>query len=73
MEKIGILADYVYLVPMEAERRGTLNRFLFVVRPQTLGVDEMGSWEGTASLIKAALESSVSHATKVITNKIGNL
>ena len=62
VEKITILADYVYLVPREEEKKKTLNRYLFAVSPKTLGADELGSWEGTASMIKATVEENIMRA-----------
>ena len=63
-EKIRILADYVYVVPYESEGNKTMNKFLFAMRPKTLGSDEMGSWEGTATMLKSVVESNVSQAVK---------
>ena len=40
VEKIKILADFVYAVPAESVKNGTLSRFLFAIRPVNLGTDE---------------------------------
>ena len=58
VEKIRIMADYVYVVPRESTAKGTKNKFLFAIRPKELGADESGSWEGTAALIIKAMEKS---------------
>lgn len=73
MEKIRILADYVYVVPRESAAGGTMSRFLFVIRPKSLGADELGSWEGTASIMKASVETNVRLATKTLSGKIAQL
>ena len=73
VEKIGILADYVFVVPQESEKNGTLSRFLFAIRPKTLGADELGSWEGTATMIKNSVEETSHKASKAIMLKIGSL
>ena len=73
VEKIRILADYVYVVPYESEKDLTMNKFLFAMRPKTLGSDEMGSWEGTATMLKGVVETNVSQATKVINNKMNQI
>ena len=64
VEKIRILADYVYVVPYETEGKKTMNKFLFAMQPKTLGSDEMGSWEGTATMLRAVIETNVSQASK---------
>ena len=66
VEKIRILSDYVYVVPYETEKNGTMNKFLFQLRPKTLGSNEMGSWEGTATMLRNVVETNVSQATKNI-------
>ena len=73
VEKIRILADYVYVVPRESAAAGTMSRFLFVIRPKSLGADELGSWEGTASILKASVEANVKLATKTLSGKIAQL
>ena len=73
VEKIRILADYVFVVPKESESRGTKSRFLFAVRPSDLGEDELGSWEGTATLLNKSIERNVDSAKQLITNRIGQL
>ena len=70
VEKIRILADYVFVVPRESEEKNTLSRFLFAIRPKTLGADESGSWEGTATMLKSSIETNVSLATKTINGKM---
>ena len=37
VEKIRILADYVFVVPKELEAKGTMNKYLFAIRPSNLG------------------------------------
>ena len=69
VEKISILADFVYLVPRESEEKGTLKRFLFAIRPRTLGADELGVWEGTATMLKHAIEKNATKSTKNINKK----
>ena len=73
VEKIRILADYVYVVPYEKAKNGTMNKFLFQLRPKTLGSNEMGTWEGTATMIRNVVETNVSQATKNITTKMSQL
>ena len=73
MEKIRILADYVYVVPYESEGKGTMNKFLFQMKPKTLGSDETGSWEGTATMLRGVVETNVSHATKLINQKMSQI
>ena len=43
-EKIRIMSDYVFVVPQESESKGTMNRFLFSIRPKALSAEEHGSW-----------------------------
>jgi len=56
VEKIRILADYVYVVPAESIEKGTLSRFLFAIRPKALGTDESGGWTGTTTILRAAIK-----------------
>jgi len=70
VEKIKILADYVYVVPKESQEKGTMSRFLFVVKPKNLGQDELGSWEGTATMLDKSIERNVGQAKTQITNKM---
>ena len=55
-EKIRILADYVYVVPYENEAKGTMKKFIFMLRPKNFGKDENGSWEGTATMLRNVVE-----------------
>ena len=58
-EKIMILADYVIIVQRESVQRGNLSRFIFAIRPKSLGQDELGSWEGTVTQLKKAIDVSM--------------
>ena len=55
VEKIRILADYVYVVRKESQARGTLSRFVFAIRPKAMGADESASWEGTTTIIQNSI------------------
>ena len=70
VEKIRILADFVYVVPAESIEKGTLSRFLFAIRPKNLGTDENQGWTGTTAIIKTTIESTSASMTKTINNKI---
>ncbi len=73
VEKIRILADFVYVVPAESIEKGTLSRFLFAIRPKNLGTDENSGWTGTTAIIKTTIESTSASMTKKINNKISSV
>ena len=60
VEKIRILSDYVIVVRRESEERGDLSRFIYAISPKSLGQDEAGSWEGTVTQLKKAIDGSMS-------------
>ncbi len=55
-EKIEILSDYVIVVERESLENDNLSRFIFAIKPKTLGTDESSSWEGTVTQLKKALD-----------------
>ena len=73
VEKIRILADYVYVVRRESLARGTLSRFVFAIRPKAMGADESATWEGTTTIIQKSIEANVQQSTKIIGQKVFNL
>ena len=73
VEKMNILADYVYVVPRESKKRKTKTRFLFSIRPKDLNDDEDNSWLGTTAIVKATVEKNVNGAIKTLSERIGSL
>lgn len=73
VEKIRILADYVYVVPRESIEKGTMSRFLFAIRPKALGTDESGGWTGTTSTLKKVIESQSSSLSQQINSRMNTM
>lgn len=71
VEKIRILADYVIVVRRESVERGDLNRFIYAISPKTLGQDEAGSWEGTVTQLKKAIDTSMNQIKIQLGRKVG--
>ena len=54
-EKIEILADYVWFIPMDRNEV----TYIFEMKPKGLHEDGKSTWEGTVSTLKKCIETSM--------------
>lgn len=73
VEKMKILADYVIIVRRESVKQGDKNRFIFAITPKSLGQDEAGSWEGTVTQLKKAIDTSMSQIKSQMNKRVGGI
>ena len=72
-EKIQILADYVIIVRRESIKTNDLNKFIFAVKPKSMGSDEQGGWEGTVTQLKKANEASTAQVKSAFNRRLGQV
>ena len=53
--------------------KGERHKFLFVIKPVNLGQDELDTWDGTASVLKKAIEKQNNSTKDLVKTKVQTL
>ena len=68
-EKVSILADYVWMIPMEVNEV----KYIYALKPKAMNEEESSSWEGTVTTLRKHMDKHMKDQKSSFSKKIANV